>query len=139
MLRELSRVHTMVVRDVVRVQNRLKSLYRSRGVDVAGKEVYRAGARDGYLSLLPQGTAAAAQTLYAPYDAIQEVRRRAEKELVAEAGKHTIASVLQTCPGLGPIRVAQLLPIVVTPQRFRTKRQFWSCCGLGIVMRSSAD
>jgi hypothetical protein len=28
----------------------------------------------------------------------------------------------------------------VTPDRFRTKRQqFWSCCGLGIVMRSSAD
>ena len=41
--------------------------------------------------------------------------------------------------GLGPIRVAQLMPIVVSPARFRTKRQFWSYCGLGIVMRSSSD
>jgi len=96
------------------------------------------GSRQEIACLLVRG-AAAAQTLYAQYDALQEVRRRAEKQLVAEAGKHAIASVLQTCPGLGPIRVAQLLPIVVTPQRFRTKRQFWSYCGLGIVMRSSAD
>jgi transposase len=35
--------------------------------------------------------------------------------------------------------VAQLLPIVVSPWRFRTKRQFWSYCGLGIVMRTSSD
>jgi hypothetical protein len=31
------------------------------------------------------------------------------------------------------------LPIVVTPFRFRTRRQFWSYCGLGIVMRSPSD
>ena len=50
-----------------------------------------------------------------------------------------MSRVLETCPGLGPIRVAQLIPIVVSPARFRTKRQFWSYCGLGIVMRSSSD
>jgi hypothetical protein len=31
-LRELSRVHTMLVWDVVRVQSRLKVMYRARGV-----------------------------------------------------------------------------------------------------------
>lgn len=30
-------------------------------------------------------------------------------------------------------------PTVVTAFRFRTRRQFWSYCGLGIVMRSSSD
>ena len=39
----------------------------------------------------------------------------------------------------GRIRVAQLLPIVVTPHRFRTRSQFWAYCGLAIVMRSSSD
>lgn len=42
-------------------------------------------------------------------------------------------------PGFGPIRAARLVPIIVTPQRFRMKRQFWSCCGLGIVTRSRSD
>ena len=27
----------------------------------------------------------------------------------------------------------------MTPYRFRTRRQFWAYCGLGIVMRSSSD
>ena len=47
--------------------------------------------------------------------------------------------MLKTCPGLGPIRIAELLPVVVTPYRFRSRSGFWAYCGLGIVMRSSSD
>ncbi len=138
-LRELGRAHAMIVRDVVRVQNRLKSLYRSRGVQVTGKAVYSTKGRVEPLKQLPAGTRAATETMYAQYDALVEVRKRAEQELLEEARRHPIAKVLQSCPGLGPIRVAQMIPIVMTPERFRTKRQFWSYCGLGIVMRSSSD
>jgi len=138
-LRELGRAHAMVVQDVVRVQNRIKSLYRSRGVAVAGKAVYSETGRQPALEKLPEATRGAAMTLYAQYDAVEEIRRQAEKALVTEAHRHPISRVLETCPGLGPIRVAQLIPIVVSPMRFRTKRQFWSYCGLGIVMRSSSD
>ncbi len=42
-------------------------------------------------------------------------------------------------PGFEPIRSARLVPIVVTPHPFQTKRQSWSYCGLGIVARSSSD
>jgi len=45
---------------------------------------------------------------------------------------------VKICPELGEIRTAQLLPIVVTPYRFKSKRAFWAYCGLGIVMRSSS-
>jgi transposase len=138
-LRELGRVHAMVVQDVVRVQNRIKSMFRSRGVSVSGKSVYSEKGREEYLEKLPDGSRGAAKTLYAQYDAVEGIRRQAEKDLVVEAHRHAISRVLETCPGLGPIRVAQLMPIVVSPGRFRTKRQFWSYCGLGIVMRSSSD
>ena len=40
---------------------------------------------------------------------------------------------------MGPIRTAQVVAIVVTPERFRTSRQFWSYSGLGVVTRSSSD
>jgi transposase len=138
-LRELGRVHAMVVQDVVRVQNRLKSLYRSRGVAVSGKEVYTSKGRASWRTKLPEATRQAAATLYEQYDAVEAIRRQAAKDLIAEAHRHPISRVLETCPGLGPIRVAQLLAIVVSPTRFRTKRQFWSYCGLGIVMRSTSD
>jgi hypothetical protein len=129
----------MVVQDVVRVQNRIKALFRSRGVSVAGKSIYSEKGREEYLEKLPSASRGAAKTLYAQYDAVELVRRQAEKDLVAEAHRHAMSRVLESCPGMGPIRVAQLMPIVVSPGRFRTKRQFWSYCGLGIVMRSSSD
>jgi transposase len=138
-LREIARTHTMIVQDAVRVQNRIKAVYRSRGVAVAGQTVYSVHGRQEWLPKLPEAARSAAMMLYAQLDAVQEVRKRAEKELVAEAHRHPISRVLETCPGLGPIRVAQLTPIVVSPARFRTKRQFWSYCGLGIVMRSTSD
>jgi transposase len=138
-LRELGRTHAMVVQDVVRVQNRIKALLRSRGVAASGKGVYSEQGREECLQKLPDASRGAAKTLYAQYDAVEAIRRQAEKDLVHEAHRHPISRVLETCPGLGPIRVAQMIPIVVSPERFRTKRQFWSYCGMGIVMRSTSD
>ena len=129
----------MVVQDVVRVQNRIKALFRSRGVAVSGKSIYSEKGRGTFLEKLPDASRGAAKTLYAQYDAVHAIRRQAEMDLVAEARRHPINRVLETCPGLGPIRVAQLIPVVVSPGRFRTKRQFWSYCGFGLVMRSSSD
>jgi transposase len=68
-----------------------------------------------------------------------EQKKQAETDLLREGKKHFIVRILETAPGFGPIRAARLVPIVVTPHRFRTKRQFWSYCGLGIVTRSSSD
>jgi len=138
-LRELARVHTMLVRDVVRVQARVKVMYRARGIATPGKSIYGPGKRDQWLNRLPVSSRWATEKLHDEYDQLLELKREAERELVAEARKHRISRVLATAPGLGPIRVAQLLPIVVTPHRFRTRSQFWAYSGLGIVMRSSSD
>ena len=72
-------------------------------------------------------------------DRLAVLKDQVESAMVEESHRHRISRILETIPGLGPIRVAQLLPIVVTPHRFRTKRQFWSYCGFGIVTHSSAD
>jgi transposase len=138
-LRQLCRVHGAIVRDKVRVQNRLKAHYRSRGIVVAGKEVYKPNSRGKWLEQLPTSSRTAVEMLYAEYDGLTELARQAEKELVLESHRHAISRVLETCPGLGPVRVAQLMATVVTPQRFRTRQTFWSYCGLGIIMRSSSD
>ena len=138
-LRELSRIHLTLVGDVVRAQSRLKSLYRSRGVPVSGENVYGVRHRDAWLSQLPASVHARATRLYAHFDFLSEQKKEAEVDLLREARKHPIVDILETAPGFGPIRAARLVPIVVTPHRFRTRRQFWSYCGLGIVTRSSSD
>lgn len=138
-LRHLSKVHRQVVQDLTRVQSRIKAGLRARGVPATGKALYGEAGREEVIAALPASHRPAAETLYAVYDALLPIRRSAERELVAELHRHAISRVLETCPGLGPIRVAEILSTVVTPKRFRTRQQFWSYCGLGIVMRSSAD
>jgi len=139
LLRELARTYSMITRDVVRTQNRLKSVYRSRGIGTEGTSIYSMAQREVWLAKLPAASRASAELLYVELDALRELKHRAQEQLVTESHRHPISHVLETCPGLGEIRVAQLIPIVVSPERFRTSRQFWSYSGLGVVMRSSND
>lgn len=138
-LRQLVKAHQGIVQDTVRVQNRLKALCRSRGIQVAGKDIYRARSREMWLAKLPTSSRGAAELLFAQYDGLCEVRGQAEKDLSTESHAHPAAAWLESCPGIGVIRAAQILAVVVTPDRFRTRSQFWAYCGLGIVMRSSSD
>jgi len=138
-LRELSRIHMTLVGDVVRVQSRIKSLYRARGIFVTGVNVYRVRHREEWQRQLCSSAQTRATRLYDHLDFLLEQKKQAEADLLREAKKHPIVRILETAPGFGPVRAARLVPIVVTPHRFRTKRQFWSYCGLGIVTRSSSD
>ena len=138
-LRELSRGYTMIVSDSVRCQNRIKSVYRSRGIPTAGKGVYRASERNDWLAKLPTEPRHLVAILYQQLDATKDLVADAEKQMLREARRHAIFRRLKTCPGMGSIRVAQMLPIVVTPYRFASKRSFWAYAGMGIVMRSSSD
>ena len=138
-LRELSRIHITLVEDVVRAQSRIKSLYRARGIATPGADVYSPRHRDEWQKQLGSVAQSRATRLYEHLDFLIEQKEQAESDLLREARKHPIVPLLETAPGFGPIRSARLVPIVVTPHRFRTKRQFWSYCGLGIVTRSSSD
>jgi transposase len=138
-LREFSRIHMTLVGDVVRAQSRIKSLYRSRGVMVTGLNVYSPRRREEWQKQLCSSAQPRARRLYDHLDFLLDQKKQAETDLLREAKKHPIVRTLETAPGLGPIRAARLVPLVITPHRFRTKRQFWAYCGLGIVTRSSSD
>ena len=124
---------------MVRVKNRLKSLYRSRGVQVAGPSVYAVSNREEFLGRLPRPAQPLAELLYQELDALVALKSEAEKAMLAEAKRHGEFRLVKSCPGLGPVRTAELPPIVVTPYRFQSERGFCSYCGLGIVTRSSSD
>jgi len=80
-----------------------------------------------------------AERLYQELDLLQQLRREARRELIADCRKHAASRWLQSVPYLGPIRAAVLIGRVQTPHRFRTKRQFWAYCGLAIETRDSAE
>ena len=137
-LRELTKVHGMQVRDSVRVQNRILSLYRSRGIDTSDS-LYDPDERAEWIGKLPPRMQTSAESLLRQYDAVEPLRRESEKTMVKEARKQPEAKLLATVPGLGSIRIAYLMAIIVSPHRFRTRAQLWQYAGLGVVMRSSSD
>lgn len=138
-LRELARVYGCLTGDVVRSKNRLKALFRRRGVRCSGTGLYTLEGRRLRSRELSAAYRPAVELLGSELDSLLELKTKAQKAMVDEAHRFKISRILETAPGLGPIRVAQMLPIVITPHRFRSKRQFWSYCGFGIVRRTSAD
>lgn len=138
-LRQLVKAHAGLVEDSVRVQNRLKALYRARGLKAQGKRVYSLAERSSWLETLPASSRQPARLLLDQYDQLCLVRDEAEKQLVAESHRHSITKTLETCPGLGSIRVARLVATVISPQRFRRRSKFWAYCGLAVVLRTSSD
>jgi transposase len=115
-------------------------IYRSRAIACAGTDVYKLQRREGWLTKLHgSGARARAERLYSELDHLSGLRREARKALVAECRRHPASKLLSKVPTLGPVRVAQLISAVVTPHRFRGKRQFRSYCGLAVVTGSSGD
>jgi transposase len=138
-LRDAARGYQMFCKDATRTKNRIKSVYRSRGQQTPAKEAYRPDCRDEWLKKLPPSSRRLAELLGKQLDAQLAVKEKVEQWLHKEAKRHPAVKLLQSVPGLGPIRAAQIVAVVVTPHRFRSSRQFWGYCGLGIVTRSSAD
>jgi len=139
-LRELARSYLTVTKDLTRVMNRLKGLYRSWAIPCAGQKVYSAKHRSAWLEKLAEaGVRRRAEWLYQQLDALAPLRRDIRRELLAESQKHAASQLLGKIPRLGPIRVALLIALLQTPHRFRTKRQLWAYCGLALQTRISGE
>jgi len=139
-LKELVRSYEYLVEDSTRVMNRLKALYRSRAIACAGTDVYKVQQREVWLAKLPEaGARSRAGLLFSELDHLSGLRREARQAMVVECRRHPASQLLLRVPTLGIVRIAQLISAVVTPHRFRSKRQFWSYCGLAVVTKSSAD
>lgn len=138
-LRDAVRTYGIVVGDLVRVKNRLNAVYRSRGIVIEGQEIYERKRREEYLAQLPEGRQALADVLTQEMDSLEALKADAEELLEKAAESHPAVARLTTAPGFGTIRAAQVVAIGITPSRFRTLRQFWSYCGLAVVMRTSSD
>ena len=139
-LRELARSYQTISKDLRRVMNRLKALYRSWGIPCAGTQVYAPRDREDWLKRISQaGVRRRAELFYQHLDGLQVLRRQVRSEFLAESRKHKAVKVLRQIPCIGPIRAALLLALMQTPYRFRSKRQLWTYSGLGVETHDSAQ
>jgi transposase len=138
-LKELVRNYDDLVKDSTRVMQRIKAIFRGRAILTPGVSVYRPSQRKQWLARLEAGARVRAGSLLAELDVLLELRAKAKAAMIATARRQPGWKILRTIPFLGPVRVAQILAIMRTPFRFRTKRNLWPYAGLAVVTRSSAD
>ena len=140
MLKELSRSYLTISKDLGRVMNRLKALYRSWAIPCAGTQVYAPRHRSEWLGKITEaGVRRRAELYYQQLDALRFLHQQARKELLAEGRKHSATKLLRQIPGIGPLRAAHLVALMQTPHRFRTKRHLWNYSGLGLETHDSAQ
>ncbi|MGA8557712.1 MAG: transposase [Candidatus Acidiferrales bacterium] len=139
-LKELARSYLTITKDLTRVMNRLKALYRSWGIPCAGSEVYAPRHRWEWLDKIREaGVRRRAEHYYQQLDALRCLRQEVRRDLLVESKKHKAWKLLRQIPGIGPIRAALLIALMQTPNRFRTKRQLWNYSGLGLETHDSAQ
>src|SRR5664279_5535199 len=139
-LKELSRSYLTVSKDLTRVMNRVKALYRSWAIACAGTSVYAPRHRAEWLDKIKEaGVRRRAEFFYQQLDALRGLRQAVRKDLLAESRKQSATKLLRQVPSIGPIRAALLIALIQTPHRFRTKRQLWTYSGLAIETRDSAQ
>jgi transposase len=139
-LKELARSYLTITKDLTRVMNRLKALYRSWAIPCAGTEVYAPRHRSEWLGKIGEaGVRRRAEHYYQQLDVLRLLRQEVRRDLFVESKKHKAWKLLRQIPGIGPIRAALLIAIMQTPHRFRTKRQLWNYSGLGLETHDSAQ
>ena len=139
-LKELGRSYLTLTRDMTRVMNRIKSVYRSWAIPCAGTSVYTPSHRGEWLEkLMEPGVRIRAEHLYQQLDSLKPVRLEARRQLLLESRKHAAVKLLRQIPSIGPIRAALLVALLQTPNRFRTRRQLWAYSGFAVEVHDSGE
>jgi transposase len=121
-LKHLAHNYDTFTEDTTRCMNRLKAVYRSQAIPCAGRDVYYQRHRQAWLAKLKDaGLQQRAELLYRQLDQLRELRRDAKKALLQEARQHRAFKRLCVVPGLGPIRVAQIIAAIGSPLRITMK------------------
>ena len=98
-LKELSRSYLTISKDLGRVMNRVKALYRSWAIPCAGTQVYAPRHRSEWLGKITEvGVRRRAEHYYQQLDALQALRREVRKDLLVESRKHNASQLLRQGP-----------------------------------------
>src|SRR5436853_3087433 len=88
-LKELGRSYLTITKDVTRVMNRIKALYRSWAIPCAGATVYAPRHRAEWLAKIAEpGVRVRAEHLYQQLDSLPPIRLEAPRDLVREIQEH---------------------------------------------------
>src|SRR6516225_1259920 len=114
-LKELAHNYEALVKDQTRVKNRLKAIFRGRGISYEGAGIYDCQQTEPWLAKLSErGVRERARQLYQQLDQLAGWGATARRQMLAESRRHQAKKILQLIPTLGEISVAELIATVDT-------------------------
>jgi transposase len=100
-LKELARSYLTITKDLTRVMNRIKALYRSWAIPYGGRTVYAPRHRSEWLAKIREpGVRLRAERLYQQLDALEPLRRRSPTR--------------GNCVGVGPTQIQSVESVLTT-------------------------
>jgi hypothetical protein len=98
-LQEAARSYLTLTQDATRVMNRIKVVYRGRGIACTGQKVYAARYHSEWLEKLSEpGRRRRTERLYEQLDQLHRLRQQARRDLLQESGKHCGESMAMPDP-----------------------------------------
>lgn len=132
-LRDHLRDYQLLTSESTAMKNRIKAVFRNRGISI-GNRAYDPAERKEAIKLLPiRVLRTRVIHLGEVLDTITEQRSDALQQLVKSAKKNKMFSPLCSMPRIGDIFASTIIGEVGTPERFRTRKQFWSYIGLAVT------
>ncbi len=127
-----------IVREIVKMKNRVRKSYNQYGVDPSATQIYHPQRREGAMEALPDVAQVRLRAWYRVLDELMAAR----KEILSHVHKMSRAfeevGRFRTIPGIGIITACEFSAYIQTPDRFQHKSQLCSYGRLGVVDRSSA-
>jgi len=101
-LRELARSYQSIGKDLNRVMNRRKALYRGWGIPCAGTQVYAPGYREAWLTKIPHpGVRRRGELLYQQLDGLQACGEPCDRSCWRRAGNIRLPNCCARFPASG--------------------------------------
>lgn len=141
-LKELVRSYDDIVEEMVRLKNRIRSVFRAHGRWSKTRKLFSEDGRVGWLEFLFERHAGAHQRalwLYEDLDEVEEKYKRRQGAMIRCARKTDGWKWVRSVPGFGDVLTAQALGWLGTPFRFRTDKQLNKYCGFAVVHHTSSD
>lgn len=119
----VSSYHDFVV-DLVRSKNRLKAIFRARGIDVSGTKPFTD--KENLKLLLIDEEQFAAQRLFEQIQQQQAIKDGYQEKFDLLAKQWPVIRKLCSIPGIDTVRASIITAIICSPERFANKHKLWA-------------
>lgn len=131
-LREAVGLYYDRVRQCVREINKFYAACYGHGIKVKKKDFLKPNWRADWFELLPRNLRDQLEILAIGMECVVQQRKQAENLLIRRARKFEIIKYWNELPGIKWIRSSTIFAYLDTPWRFKTTKQLWKYCGVGL-------